>query len=74
MMTKTDLLPIPYKGGAPIAIDLMAGHVITSFSTMPPIIPHIRAGRVKAIAVTTAKRAQVLPDVPAIAETVPATR
>jgi len=71
MMTKTNLLPVPYKGGGPIAIDLMAGHVITSFSTMPPIIPHIRAGRVKAVAVTTAKRAAVLPDVPAIAETVP---
>ena len=71
MMTKTNLLPVPYKGGGPIAIDLMAGHVITSFSTMPPIIPHIRAGRVKAIAVTTPKRAAVLPEVPAIAETVP---
>jgi tripartite-type tricarboxylate transporter receptor subunit TctC len=71
MMSKTNLLAIPYKGGGPIAIDLMAGHVITSFSTMPPIIPHIRAGRVKALAVTTEKRAAVLPDVPAIAETVP---
>jgi tripartite-type tricarboxylate transporter receptor subunit TctC len=71
MMTKTNLLPVPYKGGGPIAIDLMAGHVITSFSTMPPIIPHIRAGRVKAIAVTRDKRASVLPDVPTIAETVP---
>jgi tripartite-type tricarboxylate transporter receptor subunit TctC len=71
MMTKTDLLPVPYKGGGPIAIDLMAGHVITSFSTMPPIIPHIRAGRVKALAVTSGKRAVVLPDVPTIAETVP---
>jgi tripartite-type tricarboxylate transporter receptor subunit TctC len=49
----------------------MAGHVITSFSTMPPIIPHIRAGRVKALAVTKDKRAAVLPDVPTIAETVP---
>ncbi len=71
MMSKTNLLPVPYKGGGPIAIDLMAGHVITSFSTMPPIIPHIRAGRVKALAVTKDKRAQVLPDVPTIAETVP---
>jgi hypothetical protein len=69
MMTKTNLLPVPYKGGGPIAIDLMAGHVITSFSTMPPIIPHIRAGRVKALAVTKDKRAAVLPDVPTIAET-----
>jgi tripartite-type tricarboxylate transporter receptor subunit TctC len=71
MMSKTNLLPIPYKGGGPIAIDLMAGHVMTSFSTMPPIIPHIRAGRVKALAVTRDKRAAVLPDVPTIAETVP---
>ena len=71
MMTKTDLLMIPYKGGGPIAIDLVAGHVMSSFSTMPPIIPHVRANRVRAIAVTTAKRAAVLPDVPTIAETVP---
>jgi tripartite-type tricarboxylate transporter receptor subunit TctC len=68
MMTKTNLLPVPYKGGGPIAIDLVAGHVMTSFSTMPPIIPHIRAGRVRAIAVTKDKRAAVLPDVPTIAE------
>src|SRR5215213_3552458 len=71
MMTKTNLLPIPYKGGGPIAIDLLAGHVMTSFSTMPPVIPHIKANRVRAIAVTTEKRAPVLPDVPAVAETVP---
>jgi tripartite-type tricarboxylate transporter receptor subunit TctC len=71
MMTKTNLLMVPYKGGGPIAIDLMAGHVMTSFSTMPPIIPHVRSGRVRAIAVTTAKRAGVLPDVPTIGETVP---
>ncbi len=71
MMTKTNLLPVPYKGGGPIAIDLVAGHVMTSFSTMPPIIPHVRSGRVRAVAVTTEKRAEVLPEVPAIAETVP---
>jgi len=71
MMTKTNLLPVPYKGGGPIAIDLVAGHVMTSFSTMPPIIPHIRSGRVRAVAVTTEKRAAVLPEVPTIAESVP---
>ncbi len=71
MMTKTDLLPVPYKGGGPIAIDLVAGHVISSFSTMPPILPHIQSHRVRAIAVTTAKRAAVLPDVPTIGETIP---
>lgn len=71
VMTKTNLLMVPYKGGGPIAIDLVAGHVMTSFSTMPPIIPHIRAGRVRAVAVTKDQRAAVLPDVPTIAETVP---
>ena len=71
MMSKTNLLMIPYKGGGPIAIDLVAGHVMSSFSTMPPIIPHIRTDRVRAIAVTTEKRAPVRPDVPALAETVP---
>ena len=67
-MAKTKLLAIPYKGGGPIAIDLVAGHVMSSFSTMPPIIPHIRAGRVRGVAVTMDKRAAVLPDVPTIAE------
>ncbi|HUP95789.1 MAG TPA: tripartite tricarboxylate transporter substrate binding protein [Burkholderiales bacterium] len=71
MMTKTNLLAVPYKGGGPIAIDLVAGHVISSFNTMPPIIPHIRANRVRALAVTTEKRAGVLPDVPTVGESVP---
>jgi len=71
MMTGTNLLMIPYKGGGPLAIDLVAGHVISAFNTMPPIIPYVRAGRVRAVAVTMDKRAAVLPDVPTIAETVP---
>jgi tripartite-type tricarboxylate transporter receptor subunit TctC len=71
MMTKTNLLAVPYKGGGPIAIDLLAGQVMTSFSTMPPVIPHIKANRIRAVAVTTEKRVGVLPGVPTIAETVP---
>jgi tripartite-type tricarboxylate transporter receptor subunit TctC len=70
-MTKTNLLMVPYKGGGPLSVDLAAGQLMTSFSTMPPIIPHIRSGRVRAIAVTTEKRAAVLPDVPTVGETVP---
>lgn len=70
MMTKINLLPVPYKGGGPIAIDLVAGHVMSAFNTMPPIIPHIKAQRVRALAVTTEKRAPVLPDVPTVGETV----
>ena len=68
MMTKTDLLSVPYKGGGPLAIDLVAGHVMSAFNTMPPIIPYIQSGRVRAIAVTMDKRAAVLPNVPTIAE------
>jgi tripartite-type tricarboxylate transporter receptor subunit TctC len=71
MMTGTNLLMIPYKGGGPLAIDLVGGHVMSAFNTMPPIIPHVRAGRVRAVAVTMDRRAAVLPDVPTIAETVP---
>ena len=70
-MTGTKLQMVPYKGGGPLAIDLAAGHVISSFSTMPAVIPHIRSGRVRPIAVTTEKRVAVLPDVPTVGETVP---
>ncbi len=71
MMTGASLTMVPYKGGGPLAIDLVGGHVASAFNTMPPIIPHIRAGRVRAVAVTMDRRAAVLPDVPTIAETVP---
>ena len=68
MMTKTDMLPIPYKGGAPLAVDLVGGQVMLAFNTAPPIMPHIQSGRVRAIAVTMDKRVGALPDVPTIAE------
>jgi tripartite-type tricarboxylate transporter receptor subunit TctC len=71
MMTGTNLLMVPYKGGGPLAIALIGGQIASAFNTMPPIIPHVRAGRTRAIAVTMDKRAAVLPDVPTIAETVP---
>ena len=71
MMTGTNLVMIPYKGGGPLAIDLVGGHLVSAFNTMPPIIPHVRAGRVRAVAVTMDRRAAVLPEVPTIAETVP---
>lgn len=70
-MTGTDMQMVPYKGGGPLAIDLAAGHVMSSFSTMPAIIPHIRSGRVRPLAVTTMKRVAVLPEVPTVHETVP---
>ena len=68
MMTRTDMLAIPYKGGGPLAIDLVGGQVMLAFNTAPPIMPHVQAGRVRAIAVTMDKRVAALPDVPTIAE------
>ena len=68
MMTGTDMLPIRYKGGAPLAVDLVGGQVMLAFNTAPPIMPHIQSGRVRAIAVTMDKRVGALPNVPTIAE------
>ena len=68
MMTKTDMLAIPYKGGAPLAVDLVGGQVMLAFNSAPPIMPHIQSGRVRAIAVTMDKRVGALPDVPTIAD------
>jgi tripartite-type tricarboxylate transporter receptor subunit TctC len=71
MMARIDLLVVPYKGGGPLAIDLLAGHVMATFNALPPLLPNIRERRTRAIAVSTEKRVKVLPDVPTIAETIP---
>jgi len=59
---------IPYKGSAPALIDLVAGHVFGHVDQVSSALPYIKAGRIRAIAVTTAKRAVALPDVPTLAE------
>ncbi len=59
---------VPYRGGGPAVIDLVAGHVEALFVTLPAAIEHIRAGRLRALAVTGAERAAALPDVPTVAE------
>ncbi len=66
--TGTDMVHVPYKGSAPALIELIAGQTQLSFSTMPPVIPHMKAGKLRAIAVTSAKRASVVPDVPTVSE------
>lgn len=59
---------IPYKGAAPATIDLVAGHVTIMFNNMLSAIPHVKAGRLRALGVTTMKRSSAVPDVPTIAE------
>jgi len=66
--TGTDIVHVPYKGTGPALTDVIGGRVQLIFSTIAPALPHIRAGRLRALGVTTAKRAAVAPDVPTIAE------
>jgi tripartite-type tricarboxylate transporter receptor subunit TctC len=66
--TGTTGLHVPYKGGAPAISDLLAGHAQASFQNINAVLPHIKAGKLRAIAVTAHKRAPVLPDVPTTAE------
>ena len=69
--TKVEFTVIPYKGSAPVMTALLSGEVDSSFTSLVPGIPHVKAGRLRAIAVTTPKRSRALPDVPTIGETVP---
>jgi tripartite-type tricarboxylate transporter receptor subunit TctC len=62
---------VPYRGAAPAITDMLGGQVQVIFDNMPSIIQHIRAGSLRAMAVTTAERSELLPDVPTVAETVP---
>jgi tripartite-type tricarboxylate transporter receptor subunit TctC len=70
-MTDAKMQHVPYRGAAPAITDLLAGQVQVIFDNMPSIIQHIRAGSLRALGVTTAERSPQLPDVQAIAETVP---
>ncbi len=71
MLTKTDIVHVPYKGMAPALNDLLGGHIPSGFATLLPATQHMKAGKLRVLAVTTQKRAPVLPDVPALAETLP---
>src|ERR1700689_3555353 len=71
MMTGVDMVHVPYRGAAPALVDLLGGQVQVMFDNLPSSIAYIDAGRLRALAVTTATRAKILPDVPTVAETVP---
>jgi tripartite-type tricarboxylate transporter receptor subunit TctC len=69
-MTGVEMQHVPYRGSAPAMTDLIAGQVQVIFDNMPSVLQHIRAGKVRALAVTTAARSSELPDVPTVADTV----
>jgi tripartite-type tricarboxylate transporter receptor subunit TctC len=68
LMAGVKLVHVPYKGGAPAMGDLVGGQVHLIFATAASAIPHIKSGRIKGIAVTTAKRSSLLPELPTISE------
>ena len=71
MMAGVDMVHVPYRGEAPALTDLLGGQVQVMFAAMPSSIEHIRAGKLRALAVTTATRSEALPDVPTVGEFVP---
>jgi len=71
MLTGINMVHVPYRGAGPAMVDLLAGRVQVMFATVPPSIASVRAGKLRALAVTTATRSDALPDIPALAEFVP---
>lgn len=71
MMAAIEMLHLPYRGSGPMLIDLLGGHVQAAFDNLPSSIEHIRTGKLRALAVTTAVRLEALPDTPTLAETLP---
>jgi tripartite-type tricarboxylate transporter receptor subunit TctC len=67
-MTKADIVHVPYKGGGPAMTDLIGGHVEIFIAVISTAVPQVKAGKARALAVTGAKRAAALPDVPTVAE------
>ena len=67
-MAGVQLLHVPYKGSGPLVTDLLGGQITMSFDTITPVLSHIRAGKLRALAVTTNKRSPALPEVPTLDE------
>jgi tripartite-type tricarboxylate transporter receptor subunit TctC len=67
-MTGTSFGHIPYKGSGPLTTDLLGGQITMSFDTVTPVLPHIKAGKLRALAVTTGRRSAALPEVPTLDE------
>jgi tripartite-type tricarboxylate transporter receptor subunit TctC len=71
MMVGIDIVDVPYNGAGPALVDLLAGQTQFMFDTTPSSLPHIKAGQLRALAVTTVSRTEVLPDLPTVGEFVP---
>jgi tripartite-type tricarboxylate transporter receptor subunit TctC len=67
-MAGVDIVHVPYKGGGAAVTDLLAGNISMYFSTTPSSMPHVRTGRLRALAVTSAKRSEIVPNIPTMAE------
>ncbi len=67
-MTGTNMQHIPYKGSAGVLADLIGGQIIATMDNMPPYIPQVKAGKIRALAVSTARRSPAVPDIPTVAE------
>jgi tripartite-type tricarboxylate transporter receptor subunit TctC len=68
ILTGTDIVHVPYKGGGPAMVDVLSGQTQLYFATMPAVMPHVKSGKLRPVAVTTEKRSQTLPEYPTIAE------
>ena len=71
LTTGIDTVHVPYRGGAPMITDLVSGQVQAAFDALPEALPHVRTGALRPLAVTTAARAESLPDIPTIGDTIP---
>src|SRR5262249_60173924 len=71
LMAGTDLTHVPYRGAAPAVTDLLGGQIQVAFTEMATSLGHVKAGKLRALAVTTTARAEALPDVPTLAEFIP---
>ena len=71
MMAGIDMIHVPYRGGGQVITDLIAGHVQVGFMGLTVVVEHIRSGKVRALAVTTTTRSDVLPDIPTVGDFVP---